>query len=114
VSFWDAVKVSMKSWYCRGLHQVGRLSPGHDGFSGIGSVFMFRHQNEGQIHILKRCNNLHKYVEKSTHLAALLMIELCIYEEISNGQTEHLGNACYHFVLNLFTTHPPSKNVKTK
>jgi hypothetical protein len=93
---------------------VGRLSPGHDGFSGIGSMFMFRHQNEGQIHNVKIPNNVHKYVEKSTHLAALLMNELCIYEEIRNGQTEHLGNACYHFVLNLFTIHLPSKNEKTK
>jgi hypothetical protein len=75
---------------------------------------MFRHQNEGQIHNVKKRNNLHKYVEKSTHLAALLMNALCIYEQIRNGQTEHLGNACYHSVLNLFTTHPPSKNVKTK
>jgi hypothetical protein len=93
---------------------VGHLSPGPDGFSGIGGVFMFRHQNQGLIHNVKIPNTVYKYVEKSTHLGALVMNEVCIYQEIRNGQTGHLGNACYHFVLNLFATCLPSKNLKTK
>jgi hypothetical protein len=43
------------------------------------------------------------------------MNEVCIYEEIRNGHTVlHFGNACYHFVPNLFTTCLPSNNVKKK
>ncbi|PNF31701.1 hypothetical protein B7P43_G13378 [Cryptotermes secundus] len=74
---------------------------------------MFHHQNERQIHNVKISNGVYKYVEESTHLGALLLNEICIYEEIRNGQGGYLGKACYHYVENLLSSRL-SKNVKIK
>jgi hypothetical protein len=75
-------------------------------------VFMSRHQTAGQSNDIRVAKKSFEKVEKFKYLGATLTDQNCIHEEIRNKLNS--GNACYHAVQNLLSSHLLSRNVKIK
>jgi hypothetical protein len=75
-------------------------------------MFMSRHQTAGQSNYIRVANKSFEKVEKFKHLGATLTDQNCIHEEIRSRLNS--GNACYHVVQNLLSSHLLSRNVKIK
>jgi hypothetical protein len=66
----------------------------------------------GQKHSIKIVNRTFEGVAKFKYLGTTLTDQNCRQEEIKSRL--NLGNACYHLVLSLLSSHLLSKNVKVK
>jgi hypothetical protein len=75
-------------------------------------ILMSRSQRIGQKHSIKRGNRSFEYVEKFEYLGTTLTDQNCMYEEIKSRLNS--GNACYHTVQSLLSSHLLSRNVKVK
>jgi hypothetical protein len=75
-------------------------------------MFMSRHQTAGQSNYIRIANKSFEKVAKFRYLGATLTDQNCIQEEIRSRL--NLGNACYHAVQNLLSSHLLSRNVKIK
>jgi hypothetical protein len=75
-------------------------------------MFMSRHQTAGQSNYIRVANKSFEKVAKFKYLGATLTDQNCIHEEIRSRQNS--GNACYHAVQNLLSSHLLSRNVKIK
>jgi hypothetical protein len=75
-------------------------------------VFISHHQTAGQSNYIKVANKSFEKVEKFKYLGATITDQNCIHEEIRSRQNS--GNACYHAVHNLLSSHLLSRNVKIK
>jgi hypothetical protein len=75
-------------------------------------MFMSRHQTAGHSNYMKVANKSFEKVAKIKYLGATLMDQNCIHEEIRSRLNS--GNACYHAVQNLSSSHLVSRNVKIK
>jgi hypothetical protein len=73
---------------------------------------MSRHQTAGQSNYIRVANKSFEKVAKFKYLGATLMDQNCIYEEIRSRLNS--GNACYHAVQNLLSSHLLFRNVKIK
>jgi hypothetical protein len=71
-----------------------------------------RCQKAGQRHSIKIGNRSFESVAKFRYLGTTLTDQNCIYEEINSRL--NLGNACYHSVQSLLSSHLLSRNVKVK
>jgi hypothetical protein len=74
-------------------------------------MFMSHHQTAGQSNYIKVANKSFEKVAGFKYLGSKLTDQNCIHEEI--GSTLNSGNACYHAVKNLLSSHL-SRNVKIK
>jgi hypothetical protein len=81
---------------------------------GISSKYMFmsRHQTAGHSNYIRVANKSFEKVAKLKYLGATLTDQNCIREEIRSSLNS--GNACYHAVQNLLSSHLLSRNVKIK
>jgi hypothetical protein len=68
------------------------------------------HQTAGQSNYIRVANKSFEKVAKFKDLWATLTDQNCIHEEIRSRL--NLGNACYHAVQNLLSSHLLSRNVK--
>jgi hypothetical protein len=75
-------------------------------------MFMSRHQTAGQIIYIRVDNKSFEKVAEFKYLGATLTDQNCIQEEIWSRLNS--GNACYHAVQNLLSSHLLSRNVKIK
>jgi hypothetical protein len=75
-------------------------------------MFMSCHQTAGQSNYIRVANKSFEKVSKFKYLGATLTYQNCIHEEISSRL--NLGNASYHAVQNLLSSHLLSRNVKKK
>jgi hypothetical protein len=75
-------------------------------------IFMSRHQTAGQSNYIRVANKSFEKVAKFKYLGATLTDQNCIHEEIRSRLNS--GNACYHAVQNLLSSHLMSRNVKIK
>jgi hypothetical protein len=75
-------------------------------------MLLLHHQNAGQKHNIKITNRSFENVAKFRHLGTTETNRNLIHEEIESRL--NLGNACYHSVQNLLSSHLLSKNVKIK
>jgi hypothetical protein len=75
-------------------------------------MFMSGHQTAGQSNVIRVANKSFVKVAKFKYLGATLTDQNCIHEEIRSRL--NLGNACYHTVQNLLSSHLLSRNVKIK
>jgi hypothetical protein len=66
----------------------------------------------GQKHSMKIVNRTFEGVAKFKYLGTTLTDQNCRQEEIKSRL--NLGNACYHLVLSLLSSHLLSRNVKVK
>jgi hypothetical protein len=73
---------------------------------------MSRHQTAGQSNYIRVAIKSFEKVSKFKYLGATLTDQNCINEEIRNRLNS--GNACYHAVQNLLSSHMLSRNVKIK
>jgi hypothetical protein len=73
---------------------------------------MSHHQTVGQSNYISVANKSFERVAKFKYLGATLTDQNCIYEEIKSRR--NLGNACFHAVQNLLSSHLLSRNVKIK
>jgi hypothetical protein len=73
-------------------------------------MLMSRHQNAGQNHYMKIANRSFENVAQFTYLGAKVTNQNLIHEEIKSRLNS--GNACYHSVQNLLSSHLLSKNLK--
>jgi hypothetical protein len=70
------------------------------------------HQNAGQNHNIKIANRSSENVVKFKCLRMTVTNKNFTYEEIKSRLD--LGNACYHSIQNLLSSHPLSKKVIVK
>jgi hypothetical protein len=75
-------------------------------------MFMSRHQTAGQSNYMRAANKPFEKVAKFKYLGATLTDQNCIHEEIRSRLNS--GNACYHAVQNLLSSHLLTRNVKIK
>jgi hypothetical protein len=73
---------------------------------------MFHQQNTGRKHNIKIGNKSSENVTKFKYLGTTLTNQNCMHEEIKCRLKS--GNACYHLVQNLLSSHLLSKNIKIK
>jgi hypothetical protein len=73
---------------------------------------MSRYQTAGQSNYIRVANKSFEKEAKFKYVGATLMDQNCIHEEIRSRL--NLGNACYHAVQNLLSSHLLSRNVKIK
>jgi hypothetical protein len=73
---------------------------------------MSRYPNSGQNQNIRIANELFENVEKFKYLGATLTNQNDICDEIKNKLNS--GNACYHSVKNLLSSHLISRNLKIK
>jgi hypothetical protein len=71
-----------------------------------------RHQNVGQSHNLQIANKSHENVEKFKSLRAAVTNKNYIHEEIKSRLNS--GNACYHSVQSLLSSHLSYENLNVK
>jgi hypothetical protein len=69
-------------------------------------------KNAGKKYDIKTANKSFENVAQFTHLGTRVTNQNMIQEEIK--RTLNLGNACYHSVQNLLSSHLLSKNVNTR
>jgi hypothetical protein len=75
-------------------------------------MFTFHHQTRGQNHYIWAATKSFENEAKFKYLGTTLTDQNCIHEEIKGRLNS--GNACYHAVQNLLSSHLPSKNIKIK
>jgi ribosomal protein S2 len=75
-------------------------------------MLMLRNQKIGQKYIIKIANRSFEDVAKFRFLGTTLTDQNNIYEEIKKRLNS--GNACYHSVHSLLSSHLLSRNVKVK
>jgi hypothetical protein len=75
-------------------------------------MIMSHHQNSGQNQNIRTANELFKSVAKLKYLGMTLTNQNDIHDEIKSRLNS--GNACYHSVQNLLSSHLISKKVKIK
>jgi len=75
-------------------------------------MVMSRNQNAGRIHSVRIDNSTFERVEEFKYLGTTFTNQNSIAEEIKNRLRS--GNACYHWVQNLFFSRLLSKNLKIK
>jgi hypothetical protein len=75
-------------------------------------MFMSCHQTAGQSNYIRLAYKSFEKVAKFKYLGATLTDQNCIQEEIRSRLNS--GNACYHAVQNLLSSHLLSRNVKIK
>jgi hypothetical protein len=73
-------------------------------------MLLSHHQNVGQNRDIKKTNTLFANVAQFKCLGTTVTNQNLIQEEIKRRL--NLGNACYHSILNLLSSHLLSKNVK--
>jgi sorting nexin-29 len=73
---------------------------------------MSRHQTAGQSNYIRVANKSFEKVAKFKYLGATLTDQNCIQEKIRSRLNS--GNACYHAVQNLLSSHLLPRNVKIK
>jgi hypothetical protein len=71
-----------------------------------------RHQNAGQNHDIKIANRSFENMAQFKYLGMTVTAQNFIPEEIKRRLNS--GNACYHSVHNLLSSHQLSKNVKIR
>jgi sorting nexin-29 len=72
-------------------------------------VLLSRHQNAGQSHDIKIANKCFENVAKFRYLGATITNQNLIQKKIKRRLNS--GNACYHSVQNLLSSHSLSKNI---
>jgi hypothetical protein len=75
-------------------------------------MLLSRHQNVGQNRDIKIANRLFENVSEFNFLGMTVTNQNSIQEEIKRRLNS--GNACYHLVQNLLSSHLLSKNLKIK
>jgi hypothetical protein len=75
-------------------------------------VIISRHQNSGQNQNIRTANESFENVAKFRYLETTLTNQNDIHDEIKSRLNS--GNACYHSVQNLSSSHFISKNLKIK
>jgi glycerol-3-phosphate O-acyltransferase len=75
-------------------------------------MLVSRCQKAGQRQSIKIGNRSFESVEKFKYLGTTLTDQNCIHEEIKSRLNS--GNACYHSVQSLLSSHLLSRNVKVK
>jgi hypothetical protein len=75
-------------------------------------MLMSRSQKIGQKHSIKIGNRSFEDVAKFMYLGTTLTDQNCMHEEIKSRL--NLGNACYHSVQSLMSSHLLSRNLKVK
>jgi hypothetical protein len=75
-------------------------------------MLMLRSQEVGQNHNIKISNRSFEDVGKFRYLGTTLSDQNCMNEEIKSGLNS--GNACYHSVQSLLSSHLLSRNIKVK
>jgi hypothetical protein len=75
-------------------------------------MLMSRSHKIGQEHSIKIANRSFEDVAKFQYLGTTLTNQNCMHEEIKSGLNS--GNACYHSVQSLLSSHLPSRNLKVK
>jgi hypothetical protein len=75
-------------------------------------MIMFRHQNSGQNHNIRRANESFENVAKFRYLGTTLTNQNEVHDEIKSRLNS--GNACYYSVQNLLSSRLISKNLKMK
>jgi hypothetical protein len=78
----------------------------------IFNVEMSHSQKIGQKHSIKMANRSFENEAKFKYLGTTLTDQNCMHEEIKSRQ--NLGNACYHLVQSLLSSHLLSRNLKVK
>jgi hypothetical protein len=73
---------------------------------------LMSHTKVGQKHDIKIANRSFEGVTKFKYLGTMLTDQNCIQEEIKSRLNS--GNACYHSVQSLLSSHLLSRNVKVK
>jgi hypothetical protein len=71
-----------------------------------------RHQNAGKNHDIKRANRCFENVAQFRYLGMAVTNQNLIQREIKRRRTS--GNACYHSVQKLLSSHLLSKNIKVR
>jgi hypothetical protein len=75
-------------------------------------LLMSHYQKAGQKHSIKIANGSFEDVAKLRYLGTTLTDHNCIHEEIKSRLNS--GNACYHLVQSILSSHLLSRNVKVK
>jgi hypothetical protein len=75
-------------------------------------MLMSRNQKTGQKHSIKIANRSFEDVAKFKYLGITFTDQNCMHLEIKSRL--NLGNACYHLVQSLLSTHVLSRNIKVK
>jgi hypothetical protein len=75
-------------------------------------MLLSRDQNSGQNHDIKIANRFFENVAQFKYLGMTVTNQNLIQEKIKRRL--YLGNACYHSVQNLMSSHLLSKNVKVR
>jgi hypothetical protein len=73
-------------------------------------MLLSRHHNAGQNHDIKIANRCFENVAQFKYLGMTVSNQNLIMEKLKRRL--NLGNACYHSVQNLLSSHLLSKNVK--
>jgi hypothetical protein len=75
-------------------------------------MLLSRHQKSGQSRDIKIANRSYENMSQFTYLGTIVRNENLIQEEIKRRLNS--GNACYHSVQNLLSSHLLSKKVKIR